>query len=220
MYLSYHQVFLVGNTVGIIWNCLQDNIRPYHYSVMWVELLEPWMKCSYPEIRLQCKFILGQLSLDCTVIPHDSSSLVLDEEDMTLLFSLLDSAIHSPELIVQQFGWEYSALELIIGIECISSNPKNLARILNFEISSLLSELLQKMDVMGKIQVCKLFWTLMDLSMSYSKSSFNIDFIKDLESDKDSNLKILSTSLGIASALKSTSSLDMGLGKFQELFKI
>ena len=185
-------------------------MRPYRYSVMWNELLEPWMKSPYPEIRLQCKFVLGQLYWASAIIPDDSLCLEVDEEDMKLLFSLLNSAVHSPDLMTQQFEWEFSALELIVGSQCISLNPKNLAMMLSSGISSLLLELLQKADTMINVEVCKLLWSLMD--SSDFQCSFNLDLVKDL--DKDENLKILSTSLEIASLLKSNSSFDIKIGKY------
>lgn len=127
-------------------NCVRESIRPYHYSVLWVELLEPWIRSPYPEIRLMCKFILGRLSLVSAVIPKDSSCLEFDEQDMAILFSLLNSAVLSPELMVQEFDWEFSAVELIIGCQCVSLNPKNLALLLSPELISLLSKLLIRQE--------------------------------------------------------------------------
>ena len=206
---------IAGNIVGIIWNCLQEDMRPYYCSVMWVELLEPWMKCSYPEIRLQCKFVLGQMHAAYAIIPDDSSCLELDEKDMKLQFSLLNAAITSHNVMtIQQFEWEFSASELIVGFQCISLNPNNLSMMLHLGIVSLMSECLQKSDSVVKAEVCKLLWSLIDSSASYNiKFSLDLDLIKDLEADEDSNLKILSTSLRLASSLISNSNFDTKIGK-------
>ena len=190
---------------------MRESIRPYHYSVSWIELLEPWMRSPYPEIRLQCKFVFGHLSSACAGISGNSSCLELDEKDMLLLFSLLSSAVHSPELMIQQFEWEFSALELVIAFQSISLNHKNLARIPCSEMTSLLSELIQKADTTGKLEVCKLLWALMDFSMSYLvEGSSILDLVKELESHGDANLKIVSISLGIASTLRSKSYMEIG----------
>ena len=191
-------------------------MRPYCYSVMWVELLEPWMKCFYPEIRLQCKFVLGHMCTTYAFIPDDSSCLELDEQDMMLQVSLLNSAVHSPNMLTQQFDWEFSASELIVGFQCICLNPKNLALMLRSGIVPLLSELLQKSDGVVKAEVCRLLWSLINSSASCNiKFAFNLDLIKDLEkdTDSDSDLKILSTSLEIASSLTSNSTFDIKIGK-------
>lgn len=206
---------IAGNTIGIIWNCVQEYVRPYCYSVMWIELLEPWMKCSYPEIRLQCKFVLGQMHAAYAIIPVDSSCLELEEKDMIMQFSLLSSAIHSHNVMTQQFEWEFSASELIVGFQCISLNPNNLAMMLRLGVVSLMSECLQQSDTVVKAEVCKFLWLLIDLSASWNiEISFKLDLIKDLEVDEDSNLKILSTSLRVASSLMSNSKFDTKIGKF------
>ena len=174
-----------------------------------MELLEPWIRSPYPEIRLQCKFILGRL---CSIIPDNNSCLDLNEEDMAILFSLLKSAIRSPELMVQEFDWEFSALELVIGYQCISMNPKNVA-LVSSELVILLFELLQKADTTGRIEVCKLLWTLLESPEScFVENSSALDFVKTLENDEDSNLNVLSSSLGIVSALKSKSPFNIEIG--------
>ena len=194
---------IAGNSLGIILNCMHEEVRPYHYSVLWNDLLEPWIICPYPEIRLQCKFILGRLAFPCAIIPSSSPSLQLDEKDMLLLLSLLSSAVHSPDLMTQQFDWEFSAAELVAGFESISLNPKNCTQILQSGITPLLLALLHNCDVTGKVEVCKLLWTLMDMSSSFSiESSSLLDSIEVLQNEDDANLRILSISLRIASAMR------------------
>lgn len=207
--------YIAGNTIGIIWNCIaQESIRPYHYSVLWVKLLEPWMRSSYPEIRLQCKFIAGHLSSVCAAaVPSNSSCLELDKEDIEMLFSLLASTVNSSNFITQQFDWEFSAIDLVLGYSCISSNLKNFSRIINPELMSLLVVLLQKAETVTKIEVCKLLWKCVESSISFQvEDSLALNLVKDLENTEDFNLKVLSVSVRVASLLKS--SFDVEIGEF------
>lgn len=198
--------------IGITWNCMQEDIRPYHYKVQWLDIFKPWTKCPYPEVRLQCLFILGWLLfVDTVSIPGaDSSCITLDENDMQLLLKLLDSAVNSPQMVVEKFDFEFSVTELIIGFQCISSNPSNMAMITKSNLPSLISDIMPKIDAKGMIEVCKLIWCLIDSSSSnYRINSFILEFVKSLEQDDNPDLKVLSTSLNVASRTKSIMEVEM-----------
>lgn len=193
-------------------------MRPYYYTVLWVELLDPWTRCHYPEIRLQSRCILGRLSSACaSVVPKNSPCLESNEEDMLILMSLLNSAVHSPTLMVLEFDMEFSAKELILCLQSMSLNPKNLTRILSTEISSLLVGFLKKTDAAGKLVVCKLIWNLMDLSKVHHLESLLIQEVSALESDEDSDLQILSKGVRIALVLRTESSDEAEIGKYETL---
>ena len=132
----------------------------YFEDTKCLSALEPYLKCSQWGLQFHCRVILSSVLRSKGSIDVGLSRLC--EDELLILFKLLDTIAHSSERIASIESCKFSAVELLTCVNFLLVNPDNLLVFAtNADFISFLPDLLASSAAEEQKVTLEILWKLL-----------------------------------------------------------
>lgn len=188
---------MLTSSLAILGNAAKDQSV---IQIMWdmniTEVLLTLANSSVQHICIPTLMLIGLLSYDV-----NEGSITMDDNNISALHSVLSDAASSTTLTTIVGSFRMTVTELLIGINGLCFNRKNIVLLMESGILPLLTKILSVGNVYDKQSVVELLWTLAFDSNIKEQLSSSLEVQKALDSLLSSEPESGSLSLAVKCAL-------------------
>jgi len=189
---------LILINIGIIYNCKEEkNFVHYFEDTKCLSALETYLSCSQWGLQFHCRVILSSVFQSKGNV--DVGLARLCEDELMILFKLLDTIVHSSERSASIESCKFSAIELLTCVNLLLVNPDNLVAFATSDnFISLLPDCLVSSNTEEQTCTLEILWKLLLGSLDAKEvlrdrySVISDTVLKFAKADDDSDLCTLS----------------------------
>lgn len=153
----------VASNLAVVHNVARHISLPlfYYHKVDWMDVLDPWMNSQNAAIRLHSLLVLAAVAGGLHSNQLLEFSQLDDTDRVTAILEMVCTAAQSPDLIVSECDYSFSAAELVRALAGLSSCSPVCRQAVVDEINlPILLVLLACGDLELQKAVCHLLWVL------------------------------------------------------------